>query len=66
MQKKYKKGELTVIWKPDLCTHSAVCVQGLPKVFDVRRKPWIDLEQANADEIIRQVNACPSQALSFE
>jgi uncharacterized Fe-S cluster protein YjdI len=66
MQKKYKKEKLTVIWKPNLCIHSAICIRGLSKVFDVNRKPWIDLEQANHDEIKRQVIACPSQALSFE
>lgn len=33
-------------------------------MFDVARKPWVTV--ASADEIERQVSACPSGALSFE
>jgi len=65
MHKKYKKGKLTVHWNLDVCIHSGVCAAGLPKVFDPRRRPWIDLEQANDDEIKKQVSGCPSQALTF-
>ena len=37
--KRYSNGELTVVWRPSLCVHSAVCVHGLPQVFDPRRRP---------------------------
>ncbi|MBK8506890.1 MAG: (4Fe-4S)-binding protein [Saprospiraceae bacterium] len=63
--KTYKKGDLSVIWKPDLCIHSANCVKGLPAVFDNRRRPWINLEEADREAIMRQVEKCPSGALSF-
>lgn len=67
MQKtfKYPKGDITVVWKPDLCTHCTDCVQGLPAVFDYRRRPWIDTSKAETREIIDQVNKCPSGALSI-
>ena len=67
MQKtfKYPKGEITVLWQPDLCIHSANCFKGLPGVFDPRRKPWIDTSQAETQQIIQQVNKCPSGALSI-
>lgn len=65
MIKKYKKEDLEVIWNPDLCIHSGNCARGLPKVFDPKRKPWIDLDQDEKDRIREQVMACPSGALSL-
>ena len=62
---KYTNGEVTVVWQPDLCTHSANCVRGLAKVFDVKRRPWIDLEQSDTFRIVEQVKKCPSGALSY-
>jgi len=63
--KKYDNGEITVIWKPDLCAHSANCVKGLPQVFNLAQKPWINVHAANAKAIIDQVDKCPSGALSY-
>ena len=62
----YSNGEITVTWKPGLCTHSGICARGLAKVFDPRRKPWIDLNKAEAQQIIEQVKKCPSGALSID
>ena len=59
----YETPEITVTFEPALCIHSAVCVRGLPGVFDVRRKRWIALEAASADEIHVQIARCPSGAL---
>ncbi|NND35129.1 MAG: hypothetical protein HKN76_21260 [Saprospiraceae bacterium] len=64
-EKTYTKENLSVIWKPGLCIHSANCVQGLPAVFDNTRRPWIDLEQGEKEAIITQVGKCPSGALSY-
>jgi uncharacterized Fe-S cluster protein YjdI len=64
--KTYHKDDLTVKWEPHKCIHSGICFMGLPKVFDPRRKPWVDMEAGLRDDIIRQVKACPSKALSFE
>jgi len=64
--KKYSNGEVTVIWKPDLCTHSAICFKGLSGVFDPRKRPWITPEGGTTNEIIEQVKKCPSGALSFQ
>jgi uncharacterized Fe-S cluster protein YjdI len=61
----YSNGETTVVWKPDLCIHSGICAHGLAGVFDPRRKPWIDMSQAETREIIEQVKKCPSGALSI-
>ena len=65
-QKTYQKEDLLVVWKPDLCIHSAKCVKGLPAVFDNTRRPWIKLEEGDRDAIIKQVTNCPSGALSYQ
>ena len=66
LKKEYSNQDITVIWKPDICIHSEICARGLPKVFDPNRKPWIDLGFASSEEIVAQVNKCPSGALSIK
>jgi uncharacterized Fe-S cluster protein YjdI len=66
--KEYSNGEVTVIWKPESCIHSTVCwkkTTGLPNVFQPNTKPWIKLEGGTTAEIIKQVDKCPSGALSY-
>ncbi len=63
--KKYNNGEVTVIWQPGLCIHSARCVRGLPSVFNTALKPWIDVTKAETETIVNQVKQCPSGALSY-
>ena len=66
MAKEYTNGEVTVLWKPDLCIHSENCVKGLPGVFDPNARPWINVNGASSEEIIAQVAKCPSGALSIK
>jgi uncharacterized Fe-S cluster protein YjdI len=61
----YTNGEVSVIWKPDICQHSGVCVRGLSAVFNSKRRPWIDMSQSDTLQIVEQVKKCPSGALSF-
>jgi len=65
MKKEYVKGDLTVVWKPDLCIHAGECVKRLPDVYKPGEKPWIQLGDANQEALIRQINACPSGALTY-
>jgi uncharacterized Fe-S cluster protein YjdI len=64
--KRYSNGEITVVWQPSLCIHSAICARGLPKVFDPRRRPWVILDGHDSQAIVDQVESCPSGALSIE
>ncbi len=63
--KKYTNGEVTIVWKPNVCVHSEVCFHGLPEVFNPKEKPWINAEGANTERIISQVKQCPSGALTY-
>jgi uncharacterized Fe-S cluster protein YjdI len=64
--KRYSNGEITVVWQPGLCAHSTKCFQGLPAVFDPQERPWVRMAAASTDAIVRQVEACPSGALSWQ
>ena len=63
--KEYSNGEVTIVWKNELCKHSGICARGLSGVFKPKEKPWINPEGATSEEIVNQVNQCPSGALSF-
>jgi uncharacterized Fe-S cluster protein YjdI len=61
----YTNGEVTIVWKPNLCIHSGFCFNGLGKVFNPRVRPWITPEGSTTEKIINQVKKCPSGALSY-
>lgn len=63
--KYYTNGEVTIVWKPDLCTHVTYCYTELPEVFDPSERPWINPQGASTERIIKQVNRCPSGALTY-
>ena len=63
--KAYENDEIMVFWKPDLCEHATECIRGNNNVFDVSRRPWVDLSQAPASEIAEIIDKCPSEALKY-
>lgn len=64
--KEYSHEDLTVVWKPNMCTHSTKCWKGLIQVFNPKNRPWINMEGATNERIKNQVEACPSGALSLK
>lgn len=60
----YSNGEITVDWRPELCVHCEACVTGLPQVFDLSKRPWVNMSGATTEEIKTQVAECPDAALS--
>ena len=60
----YTNGEITVLWRPDKCVHCKACINGLPAVFDMDKRPWVNMAGATSDEIRKQVAECPDGALS--
>lgn len=64
--RKYSNGALTIVWKPRKCIHSEICAKTLPQVYRPREKPWIQADQASKEELIAQIDKCPSAALTYE
>ena len=64
-EKEYTNGEVTIVWRPNLCFHAKECIHGLPSVFDYEARPWIVPDGASTDEIIATVSKCPSGALTY-
>jgi uncharacterized Fe-S cluster protein YjdI len=62
--KEYSNGEVTVVWQPHKCIHSAKCWRGLPRAFNPNNRPWITLDNVTSEEIMDQIIKCPSGALS--
>lgn len=62
---RYQSDAVEVVFDPNLCIHSAVCLSRLPRVFDVRRRRWVAPEAAAADDIAATIERCPSGALQF-
>ena len=56
---------LTVTWDGKRCIHVEACVHGLPSVFDPKRRPWIEPENAQADPLAEVIEKCPTGALQY-
>ncbi len=63
--KEYSNGEVTIVWEAEKCIHSAMCVRGLPNVFQPNERPWIKVDYATTDELMGTIKKCPSGALSY-
>ena len=64
-KKEYSNGDITIIWESEKCIHSGICVKTLPKVYNPQERPWIAPKNATSEELINQINHCPSGALSY-
>ena len=62
----YETAAIRVHWESALCIHTGRCLQALPQVFDVNRRPWVDVQAAEADAIADAVERCPTSALRYE
>ena len=62
----YTAPGLTVYYDRGRCLHFAECVRGLSQVFDGHKRPWIQPENASAEEVAEVVRRCPSGALHYQ
>jgi CDGSH-type Zn-finger protein/uncharacterized Fe-S cluster protein YjdI len=58
--------EIKVLYDTKRCIHVAECVNGLPEVFNPKRRPWVDADAAPASEIAEVIQRCPTGALQME
>ena len=64
-RRSYANDAIEVLWEPKLCIHVRNCVRGLPHVFDPERRPWIDVDAADAGAIAAPILTSPTGALHF-
>lgn len=70
MARKMYDGTLaSVSFDGDVCQHSGNCVNGMPSVFNLENRPWIDPTTLNDDTdrdlLAEVIGRCPSGALIF-
>ena len=63
--KAYKGKSITIHDNRRICAHVGECLRRLPAVFDKKRRPWIDADGAETEQIIDAIKNCPSGALSY-
>lgn len=44
--KEYVNADILVRFDPRVCIHSGNCLRGLPVVFDLRKRPWVNVDAA--------------------
>lgn len=64
--REYTGRDITVLYDRTRCVHFAECIRGLPDVFDVGRKPWIQPDNAEPGDLADVIERCPSGALHYE
>ena len=62
----YENDAIKVTWDKNRCIHAAKCVENLNSVFNTDQKPWIQPENASAEDVTDTVELCPTGALQYE
>jgi uncharacterized Fe-S cluster protein YjdI len=61
----YSNNDITVTYEPCVCIHAEKCAKELSEVFRTSVIPWINLDGTETKRIIKQINRCPSGALTY-
>lgn len=62
----YESEAIRVFWDSERCIHTGICLRSEPDVFDIGRRPWVDIEAAEVDSVAAAVEQCPTGALRYE
>lgn len=63
--KEYKNEHITVHWFPEICAHPGICLRLSPEVFSLKQRPWVNVDAAEPEAIIKTIDKCPSGALRY-
>ncbi|MDR0744096.1 MAG: (4Fe-4S)-binding protein [Tannerella sp.] len=63
--REYTNGEVTIVWQPKYCIHATFCWRESPEIFDPEKRPWVHASGISSEKIIKQVERCPSEALTY-
>jgi uncharacterized Fe-S cluster protein YjdI len=63
--KEFSNSDITLTYDPCVCSQSDVCAKQLSDVFRNSVIPWVDIDGASTEKIMKQVKKCPSGALKF-
>jgi uncharacterized Fe-S cluster protein YjdI/CDGSH-type Zn-finger protein len=61
----YRGSRIEVSFDLARCIHVAGCLRGLPEVFNLDERPWIQPDAAGPDLVAAVVARCPSGALQY-
>ncbi len=61
----YVGKKITIHYNKGVCSHIGHCILNLPAVFRKGKKPWINPDGAEPEEITKVIRTCPSGALSY-
>jgi CDGSH-type Zn-finger protein/uncharacterized Fe-S cluster protein YjdI len=64
--RRYAGAAVDITFSPRRCIHAARCVSQLAEVFDVEKRPWIQPDGAEREQIAGVVAQCPSGALHYD
>ena len=65
LKNEFSNNDLTVSYDPSTCLQSGKCAKELSDVFSNNIIPWINLDNANKEAVIKQIKRCPSGALQY-
>ncbi|WP_411968874.1 CDGSH iron-sulfur domain-containing protein [Haloferax sp. YSSS75] len=62
----YSGESVDVTYDVKRCIHAAECIRGLPSVFDKGKRPWVEPDNSDPDQLTEVITRCPTGALHFE
>lgn len=65
-RRKYENNDIIIYWNPEQCTHDTNCFVSLSKVFAPEKIPWVNINGASAQSIMKTIDECPSGALKYD
>jgi uncharacterized Fe-S cluster protein YjdI len=63
--REYPSTGIAVVWDSTRCIHTGRCLRGLPGVFNLDKRPWVDVGAATPEEIAAVIRRCPTDALRY-